>query len=596
MSIGGLDIPVTEPEKNEKTTKKVMSEVVEKKTANVKSYVKETMVPVEQVAAHINPSKCVNCGTCREVCPVGAIEENQRIICHVCPICTEKPGLSPQRVDEMATACSCTTACPLHLSPQGYVGLTREGMYEEAFQLIWNKNPLPTICGSVCHHPCENSCKRGILVDNPIKIRGVKKYLSTTEEVKLPKYKRLYDETIAVIGAGPAGLTAAHYLSLMGYEVTVFEANSEAGGMLKHGIPEFRLNREYIEKDIQRLVDAGMDIRYDCKISKYSMEKLREEYDVVIVAAGTPNSKELFIPGYRLDGVMTAMSFMRQINHGLEVRRHLGQLFKFKDGEAVIIGGGSVAIDVARTALRVGASKVTVVSLESGDDVPAHPWEKAEAIEEGVNFVEGYSPIEFYADLFPTINSVKFAKVTNFAKDENGRISFETDENDVMEIKADWVVEAIGQKADDFWAEYKDEKDVFFAGDIASNKCSVVDAMAGGRELAIQIDAGLRGRQVKHDMQTQKLNRAPAMEKFFPYNRRKTVRPEAPMVKAEERIESFVEVEGVLTEEQVRQETLSCMNCGYEVVDSEKCIACGMCQKLCPKGDVITMVEKGGDK
>jgi len=596
MSIGGLDIPVSEPEKKDGSATILKSDTAEKKTGNKKSYLKDTIVPVNQVTAFINPSKCVNCGTCREICPAGAIEENQRIICHVCPVCTEKPGMSPQRMEAVATECSCTTACPLHLSPQGYVGLAREGMYEEAFELIWKKNPLPTICGSVCHHPCEDACKRGILIDNPIKIRGIKKYLSVTEDVKLPKYKRIYDENVAVVGAGPAGLTAAHYLSMMGYEVTVFEAASEAGGMLKHGIPEFRLNREYINRDIKRLQDAGLDIRFDSRISKYTMEKLREEYDIVVVAAGTPNSKELRIPGWRLDGVMSAMGFMRQINHGLEVRRHLGQCFKFKDGEAVVIGGGSVAVDVARTALRAGASKVTVVSLETGENVPAHPWERAEAMEEGIHFVEGYSPIEFQADLFPTITGVKFAKVSSFAKDENGRISFTTDENECIEIKADWVVVAIGQTADDFWAEYKDEKDVIFVGDIASNKCSVVDAMANGREAAIKIDAGLRGREVKTDMRKQGLHLAPIMEKIFPYNRRKTFRPEIPMEKADTRIEGFHEVEGVLSKEQVRQETLSCLSCGYEVVDPEKCIACGMCQKLCPKGDVITLVAKGGDK
>lgn len=595
MSVGGIDIQVSEPEKKAQTPT-LKEEAVVKKTSNLKTFIKETQVPVEDVAAYINPSKCVNCGTCREICPVEAIEENQRIICHSCPICTEIPGMSPQRVEEVATECSCTTACPLHLSPQGYIGLAREGMYEEAFQLIWNKNPLPTICGSVCHHPCEDACKRGILIDHPIKIRGIKKYLSVTEDVKLPKYKRLYDETIAVIGSGPAGLTTAHYLSLMGYEVTVFEGASEAGGMLKHGIPEFRMRREYIDADIKRLQDAGLDIRLDSRISKYTMEKLREEYDIIVVATGTPNSKELTIPGYKLAGVIPAMSFMRQVNHGLEVERHLGQVFNFKGGEAVVIGGGSVAMDVARTAVRVGASKVTVVSLESGDDVPAHPWEKAEAMEEGVQFVEGYSPIEFQANLFPTLTGVKFAKVNDFSKDENGKISFTADENDILELKADWVVEAIGQKADDFWSEYADAKDVFFVGDIASNKCSVVDAMASGREMAIQIDAGLRGRQVKNDMKKHTLTLAPVMEKIFPYNRRKTVRPELPMGKSESRIEGFTEVEGVLTKDQLHQEALSCMSCGYEVVDSEKCIACGMCQKLCPKGDAITMVAKGGDK
>lgn len=488
-------------------------------------------MPLDQVTAYIDPAKCINCGTCREACPADAIQENQRIICHSCPMCTEKPGLSPQRVDELATECSCTTACPLGLSPQGYIGLAREGMDKEAFQLIWSKNPLPSVCGSVCHHPCEDSCKRGILVDHPLKIRGIKKYLSVTQEADIPKYKRLYDEDIAVIGAGPAGLTAGHYLASMGYGVTIFE----------------------------RLQNA-----------------------------------ELNIPGWRLAGVIPAVKFMRQINHEMEVQRHLGQIFNYKGGDAVIIGGGSVAMDAARTALRSGAASVTVVSLESGEDFPANPWEKEEALEEGITIIKGYSPVEYQSNVYPTLKGVKFAKVVDFKKDETGKISFATDADDTMELKADWVVEAVGQKADSLWQEYQDEKDIFFAGDAAGGKCSVIDAMASGRDAARQIDMSLRGRVVKESVIEHTLNTAPVMEKIFPYNRRKNIRPEIPVLKPAERTSNFQETEGVMTPEQVREETLSCLQCRYEAVDPEKCIACGMCQKLCPKGDVITMVAKGG--
>lgn len=540
MSVGGLDIKVKVPEFKAKEKNNALES--SQKANPLKSYVKDNIVPVSEVTAHINPAKCINCGTCREVCPVNAIEENQRIICHSCPACTEKPGLSPQRVDEIATECSCTTACPLHLSPQGYIGLAREGMYEEAFKLIWTKNPLPSVCGSVCHHPCEDACKRGILVDSPLKIRGIKKYLSVTEDVNLPKYKKLYDENIAVIGAGPAGLTAGHYLASMGYEVTVFEASEEAGGMLKDGIPEFRMRRDLVNRDIERLQEAGLDIRFNSRVSKKMMEELRNEYDIVLVAAGTPNSKALHLPGWRLAGVIPALTFMRQVNHNMSVERHLGQIFNYKGGEAVIIGGGSVAMDVARAAVRVGASKVTVVSLESGEDLPAHPWEKEEAVEEGIHFIEGYSPIEYQANLFPALTGVKFAKVTSFTKDASGKISFTTNPEETIEIKADWVVEAIGQAPDDMWKEYQDAKDVFFAGDIAGGKCSVVDAMANGREVAIQIDAALRGREMKNDLQQHGLTLAPVMEKIFPYNRRKNIRPEIPMLKAEERVGTFCEV------------------------------------------------------
>lgn len=593
MSSGGLNIDVIEPKRREPSNNVTVPRQPE---LVKKEFLDNQIVPLTEVTASINPEKCVNCGICRDNCPVNAITEQQRVICHSCSVCTDKPGFSPTRSEELATECSCTTACPLQLSPQGYIGLVKAGMYQEAFETIWAKNPLPAVCGSVCHHPCEDACKRGIIVDSPIKIRDIKKYLAVNEEARTKKYKTVYEETVAVIGAGPAGLTAGHYLASMGYEVTIFEGSNEIGGMLKQGIPAFRLNREFIDQDIQRLIDAGLDIRLNSRIDNYMMEELRREYDIVIVAAGTPVPKELNIPGWRLAGVMTAMSFMQQVNHGMQLRRHLGQIFKLQDGEAVIIGGGSVAMDVARTAKRIGASKVTVVSLESGKVFPAHPWEKAEALEEGIEIIEGYSPIEFTTNLFPQINGVKFAQVTNYTREADGSIHFTTDETSVMELKADWVVEAIGQSADGLWNVYKDAKDVFFAGDIASNRCSVVDAMASGRQAAIDADALLRGREIKHDLASHELETAPVMQKIYPYNRRKVVRPTVEALMPEERIHNFDEVEGVLTKEQLKTEAISCLGCGYEFVNSEECIACGLCQKLCPKGDVITMVAKGGTK
>jgi NADPH-dependent glutamate synthase beta subunit-like oxidoreductase/NAD-dependent dihydropyrimidine dehydrogenase PreA subunit len=592
MSIGGPGLKVDYVSTN---SEKKLKDPPGRVTKNLVSVIKEIIAPIEEVTAYINPGKCVNCGTCREICPVNAIAENQRVICHGCPVCTDKPGISPQAMEETAVSCSCTTACPLTISPQGYIGLIKAGKLEEAHQLIWEKNPLPSVCGSVCHHPCEDACKRGILVDNPIGIRRLKKYLSEEVDYEVKKYMVSCDERVAVIGAGPAGLTAAHYLSESGYEVTVFESSAEAGGMLKRGIPEFRLNREVVNRDIARLEEAGLDIRLDSRIDTYMLNKIKEEYDVIVVAAGAPNSKELKIPGYRLAGVMTAVQFMEHVNHNLSIRRHLGQIFKFKDGEAVVIGGGSVAMDAARTAKRIGASKVTVVCLESGGDVPAHPWELREAMDEGVQMIEGYSPLEFQSTLFPELQGVKFGRVKTFSKDTNGKISFEVDKNTVMELKADWVIVAVGQGPDALWAK-QTENNIFFAGDVAGGNCSVVDAMASGRKAAIAVDTALRGRKVKDPMETRRLSLAPVDEKIFPYNRRKTVRPETPYLDAGERSQSFAEVEGCLTGAQAYQEALSCLGCGYEAVDPEKCVACGLCRKLCPKGDVITMVVRGGKK
>lgn len=543
--------------------------------------------------ARINPKSCINCGTCREMCPVGAISENQRTICRICPECTERDALTIDEMYSFATEKSCTTACPLGISPQGYVNLTRWGKLDEAYELVWDKNPLPAVCSRICHHPCEQSCKRGILIDTPIAIRDIKRYLSENVEYEPQKYPRLYEERIAVIGAGPAGLTAGHYLSKAGYEVTVFEGASEAGGMLKRGIPEFRLARNVVDEEIKALEDAGLTIKLDQRISKFTLNQIKKEYDIVIIAAGSPNSKELKIEGWRLSGVITAMNFMEHVNNHQDIWRHPGQIFKL-NGEVVVIGGGSVAVDTARTAVRLGAEKVTVVCLESGENVPAHPWELEEAIEEGITIMEGYSPVRFVGE-YPMLEGVELCKVTSFNKNESGRISFTTDKENTVSVKADMAIVAIGQAPDGIWSEVADEN-VYFAGDVSSSACSVIDAMASGRKVAYEVDAVLRNRTLRDPMESHELHDAPLMEKIYPYNRRKTVRPQRPVLDAHTRINSFGEVEGCFNDEQLKEEVLSCLSCGYQFVDQDKCISCGVCQKVCPKGDVITMipVDKGG--
>lgn len=601
MSTGGGGVVITETGASE-IEKTLVSgggaakKMTEKEVVLGKA-IKKSIVPTDQVVASINTAKCINCGTCRENCPEGAIDEFQRTICHVCPTCTEIPGISVGKMKSLPTEMSCTTKCPLGISPQGYLGLTKAEKYDEAYELIWSKNPLPSICARICHHPCEEGCKRGILVDEPIKIREVKRYLSEKVDYKPKKYVTLYEERIAIIGAGPAGLSAGHYLASAGYDVTLYDAADEPGGMLLRGIPEFRLDRQVVRDEIQKLVDAGLKIELNHKLNQFSVEEMKTEYDAIIVATGTPNSKELFIEGWRNAGIMTAMNFMEHVNNKQKLRRHLGQLFQFENGKAVIIGGGSVAMDCARTAIRTGASKVTVVCLEEGDAVPAHKWEMEEAVEEGIEIIEGYSPVEFCSELFPTLNGVKFEKVTFIGRDENNQFKVDTNAEDTLFVPCDWCVEAIGQARDSIWDDIMQDG-IYYAGDIHSNKCSVIDAMASGREVAFEVDKQLRGRALKDPvaLKTERLKEAPVGEKLFPYNFRKIMRPETPLQKVEERVNNFKEVESVFSDEEAYRESDCCLGCGYEAVDEEKCVGCGVCQKLCPKGDVITLVAKGGVK
>ena len=261
--------------------------------------------------AWIDAKECVNCGVCREYCPVEAISEQQREVCRICPGCATKPGLAFDEMSTVSAEHACTIGCPLGISPQGYINLIKAGMYEEAYKLIWEKTPFPAVLGYVCHHPCEAECKRGLLIDEPIKIRALKKYLSTV--LPLPKqneYPVVNEETVAIIGAGPAGLSAAHDLAQLGYEVTVFDAANEAGGMLIRGIPMFRLPREIVRHEVDALERGGINFEFGKFIGPKQMENLLEEYDAVLVATGTPKAKLLKIEGWCLEGIYSAVDFL----------------------------------------------------------------------------------------------------------------------------------------------------------------------------------------------------------------------------------------------------------------------------------------------
>lgn len=534
-------------------------------------------------AAYINPQNCVNCGTCREYCPVNAIGEKQKEICRLCPDCTEMPALTVEKIEEM-TESACTLACPLGISPQGYINLLKSGKEEEAYKLIWNKNPLPAVCGYICHHPCEQECKRGKLVDRPIEIRGLKRFLGEKFlDWKPESYPVMHEEKIAVVGGGPAGLTAAHWLAKKGYKVTVYEQSAEAGGMLLRCIPNFRLNKDVVRKEIKRLEEAGIEIITGAKIGLDStIEELKQQFDRVVIASGTQRSKKLKIEGWRTEQILYAADMMEKVNCGQAVKI---------SGNVVVIGGGSVAADTARAALRIGAEKVTMICLESGEKVPAHPWELEEAKEEGIDIFEGVTPKKFVGNS-SKLEGIEVEDIKNLEISSKG-LTFDVVPGTARTLEADYVIVAIGQESDRKWPQ--DDEKVYFAGDIAGGKCSVIEAMASGRTAAIAIDNELRGREYSEYEVERRVTSGDKRYKIYPAVRNKLIFEEMPKMNVEERINSFEVVEKGFNDEQAKLETYRCLACGYHAVDTEKCLGCGVCQKVCPQENVIKMVSIDGE-
>ncbi len=541
--------------------------------------------------AWIDPKECVNCGICREHCPVEAISELQREVCRICPGCATKPGLPFDEMRRISASHACTIGCPIGISPQGYINLIKAGLPEKAYELLREKTPFPAVLGYICHHPCEDECKRGLLLDEPVKIRALKRYLVSESPLPEPEpYPLVHEETVAVIGAGPAGLSAAHDLALAGYGVTVFDSSREAGGMLNRGVPLFRLPREVVRQEVAALAKGGIQFRLGTFIGPAQMEALLEEFDALLVAAGASQPKMLEVAGWNLEGICNAVDFMDRMNSGSELWRHPGQEF-VEHGEIVIIGGGSVAVDAARAAVRYGALKVTLVCLECGGEIPAHEWELAEAAAEGVLIMDGWKPLRYLGEQ-PKLDAVELIRVESLTKDGAGKITCQTIPGTEKTIKADLVVEAIGQKAAGLWDSYRNSEKVFFAGDVQSGDLSAVQAMASGKGAALAIDGALRGGQLKDPLDLRILRQAPLEEKIYPATRLKEIFYQLPLLDPEERIKSMEEaVELLLDRSEALAEVNRCLECGYQQVDPEKCIGCSVCQKVCPKGGVIRMIR-----
>ena len=567
--------------------------------------------------AHVDKEKCVACGKCVEVCPAGAAKLGQKLCTKNGPVEYPKHELpddnhwGPDKWDEdyrdnnmkncydSGTA-PCKTACPAHIAVQGYIKMAAEGRYLDALKLIKQDNPFPAVCGSICNRRCEDACTRGT-IDSPVAIDEIKRFIAEQElnaETSYVPARRTYRastedyaEHIAVIGAGPAGMSCAYYLANMGYPVTVFEKNPVPGGMLTLGIPNFRLEKDVVNAEIEVLREMGVEFKCGVEVGKdVTLDELRAQgYKGFFLGIGAQKSSALRIPGEELEGVFGGVEFMREVN--------LGSKPAIGDKVAVI-GGGNVAMDVCRTAVRLGAKETYVVYRRSEDEMPADKMEVAEAKEEGVKFLFLNAPAEIIGE-DGKVKALKVEVMELGEPDEKGRRKpVGTGKFETIEVSA--VIGAIGQKVDlggiapegmtfnkngtiiaDAVTLQTSQPDVFVGGDVYTGPKFAIDAIAAGREAAISLHRYVHpgqsltlARNRRDFIELDKSNLAIAVESFDNSSR------QVPGHDAK-KAKSFSNDRMAFTEEQVKKEASRCLGCGATVVDENKCIGCGLCTTKC---------------
>ena len=565
--------------------------------------------------AHVEKEKCVACGKCVEVCPVGAAKLGQKLCTKNGPVVypvTELPDAKawgPEKWnynyrDDAKINCyptgtaPCKTACPAHLAIQGYIKMASEGRYREALELIKQDNPFPAVCGAVCNRRCEDACTRGT-IDQPLAIDEIKKYIASLDLKAEDRYiplcengeGKFYPQKIAVIGAGPAGLSAAYYLRRNGYPVTVFEKESRPGGMLMNGIPSFRLEKDVVEAEIDVIREMGVEIRCGVEIGKdITLDELRKEgYKAFYVAIGAQGGRMTGVPGEDAEGVETGVDFLRRVNldHSVSL-----------EGETVVVGGGNVAVDVARTALRAGSSKVTMICLESRPEMPAARDEVEEAEEEGIVVMNSWGPKEILTE-DGKVTGIVFKKCTA-VKDAEGRFNPSYDEEDTITLSCSNVLLSIGQSIE--WGGLLEgskvqinrngtavadpvtcqtgEPDIFVGGDVFTGPRFAIDAIAAGREGYVSINRFVHpgqsltlARDLRHFIE---LNKDDIEVETFDNAKR-----QIPGRKAGLASKTYEDLRLTLTEEQVKAEAARCLGCGATTVDTNRCIGCGLCTTRC---------------
>ena len=499
----------------------------------------------------------------------------------------------------------CKAECPAHIGIQGYIKLASQGKYTEALELIKLENPFPAVCGRICPRKCESSCTRGD-VDEPIAIDDIKKFIAqqdlNMDRRFVPKVKHKYGNKIAVIGAGPCGLSCAFYLALDGYMVTVFEKQKVLGGMLTLGIPSFRLEKDVVNAEIDILKQLGIEFKTGVEVGRdVNLNSLRGQgFEAFYLAIGAQAGRNLGIEGEDAVGVITGVDFLRKINLNEEMKM---------EGAAIVIGGGNVAIDVARTVVRAHASQVDLYCLESRKEMPALEDEIEEALSEGISINNSWGPKRILSEN-GRVTGVEFKKCLSVF-DEKGKFNPTYDENETKIVKANNVLISVGQAMD--WgnliegskielnpsktikadpATYQTgEPDVFTGGDALTGPKFAIDAIALGKEGAISIHRYVQPGQSLTLGRTKREYRAFDKENLDLEGYDGLPRQKSSHIEGNKSKETFRDLRGTFTQDQVKKETERCLGCGATVVDEFLCVGCGVCTTKC-KFDAISLVRK----
>ena len=578
--------------------------------------------------AHIDIDKCVACGKCVEYCPSGAVKLGQKLNTKNGPIKYPKHELpdhmpwgkdkwdedyrDKNRINCYQTGTApCKVACPAHIAVEGYIKMVKEGRFRDALALIKKDNPFPAICGRVCNKRCEAACTRG-KIDEAVAIDDIKKFVAELDlqsntryipDIVIPSNMGRWKEKIAIIGAGPAGLSCAYYLATKGYYPVVFEKNEKPGGMLTYGIPSYKLEKDVIDAEIEILKELGVNIKCGVEVGKdVTIASLREEgFKAFYIAIGCQGGKLPGIPGEDAKGTSVAVKFL----HDATVDKST-----ILNGNVVVVGGGNVAIDCARTAKRFKANKVSVFSLEDRNHMPATNQEILETLDEEIEINNGYGPKEIIKDENGCVKQIVFKKCLSVNDPITHKFNPVYDENDTVTIDATHVIFAIGQTINwgnllegtkvtfqhgnypvaDKLTYQTNEPDIFVGGDVYTGPKFAIDAIEAGKCAAeslhrfVQPGTSLTIGRNRRDFI--ELNKDDLVIDGYDNQGRN----EPGMDETIDYRNSFKDAHKTFTKEQAMSEANRCLCCGASIVDENKCIGCGVCTTKC-EFDAIHLVR-----